>query len=103
MWYCAAAPQRHSSRRTAESLLLDVPQEHHRGDDDPVEVFAVGGRDHELAGRYVGNIVAIGLDLDVGGELLLRRQVCRLEPGVDQRLDLVVSWPAEPGFVAVAA
>ena len=53
------------------SLLLDVPQERHRRDDDAVEVLAIGGRDDELAGRHVRDIVGVGLDLDLVGELLL--------------------------------
>src|SRR5690242_3014519 len=87
----------------APSFLLDVPQEDDWRDDDAVQVLAVGGGGDELAGRHVGNVVGIGLDLDVGGELLLRREVGRLEPGVDQLFDLQVGRPAEPCFLAIGA
>src|SRR6516165_6796641 len=78
---CAALRQPRSKARPAASLLLDVPQEHHRSDDDAVEVLAVRGRHDELACWHIRDFVGIGLHLDVGGELLLHREVGRLEPG----------------------
>src|SRR6266550_2055051 len=77
------------------SFLLDVPQEDHRGDDDAVEVLAVGGRHDELAGRHVGHLL-VGLGLDLVGELLLHRRVGGLEPRIDQLFELGIGRPAEP-------
>src|SRR5271165_7200637 len=85
------------------SFLLDVPQKDDRRDDDPVEIFAVGGRHNKLACRHIGHIVRIRLDLDVGGELLLHREVWCLEPSVDQLLSLRICRPAEPSLLAAAA
>ena len=82
-------------------LLLDIPWEDNRGDNDAVEVFAIGGRRDELAGRHIGDVVGVGLHLDIGGELFLCRQFRRFEPGIDQRFDLRVGRPAEPRFLAM--
>src|SRR5260370_40428909 len=85
------------------SFLLDVPQKDDRRDDDSFEILAVGGRRDELAGRHVGDVVGIGLDLNISGRLLLHRKVRRLEPGVDQLFDLRVGRPAEPGLLPISA
>src|SRR5260370_29727122 len=79
------------------SFLLDVPQKDDRRDDDSFEILAVGGRRDELAGRHVGDVVGIGLDLNIGGELLLHRKVGRLEPAVDRLFRLRFRRPAGPG------
>src|SRR5260370_37127666 len=76
------------------SFLLDVPQKDDRRDDDSFQILAVGGRRDELAGRHVGHVVGICLDLNIGGELLLHRKVSRLQPRVDILLDLRLSRPS---------
>ena len=85
------------------SVLRDVPEKYHRGDDDPVKILAVGGRDHELAGRHIGDVVGVGFGLDVGGELFLRGEIGRLEPLADQAFELGVVRPAEPGLAVIGA
>src|ERR1700682_1096121 len=85
------------------SFFLDIPQEDDRGDDDPVQVLAVSGRYLEQAGRDVIDLIGIGLDLDGARQVLLSREVGRLEPWIDQRLELGIVGPAEPGLGAVGA
>src|ERR1700722_7404535 len=85
------------------SLLLNVPHEDYRRDNDPVDILAIGGRDDELAGRYIGDFVGVRLDLDGVGEFFLRVAIGRLEPVADQLLDFRIVGPTEPGLAVIAA
>src|SRR3984957_10111851 len=68
--------------------------------DDAGDVLQAGGLLEVLAGRQVRHALERGL-LDAGGELLLRGQIGRVNPGVDAGLHLGHIGPAEPCLVAI--
>src|SRR5271170_2273173 len=61
------------------SILLDIPEEDHRGNDDPMKILSVRGRRYELTGWHIGYVTLVGFGLDVGRELFLRVKIGGLE------------------------
>src|SRR5258708_19757258 len=76
------------SPSAAWSFFLDVPQEHHRGNDDPAHVLAVRRWNLEQPGRNVVVLVGVVLDLDAACQLLLRREFSPLKPLINHLFEL---------------
>src|SRR6516165_11933012 len=73
--------------RVPELLLLDVPEEGDRRDQQSRDVGAKRGRDDELCRRDERNRLP-GMPLHVVDQLLLRGRILGVEPGVPQLLHL---------------
>src|SRR4051794_32985030 len=83
------------------STSPDLP-EYELALDDVGDVAAVSGAGEILASREVRDLRQ-GLTLQVGGDSLLRGEIRRLHPLVDQRLHVRKIRPAKPGLGSVRA
>src|SRR5579859_6183051 len=84
-----------------QSSALHVPEDGIAGD-DPAQARLMGGRDEILAERDVGHVLE-GLPLHLAGDLLLGREIGRLQPLRAQLLELGRGRPADGRILAVAA